>query len=604
MHIRVVFKKYQRKNEEEKRKRVAAETAAEELEKSNALLAYQTMSTSFPSTISMFAPATPHSAAEGAGAGAETAAADADTEGVEERKDMCPIHKTCPLLFYCTDDACKTTICAMCAAEGHKLHAYIKLADASGAEWDEVAAVVTLAVGALTEVSDGIVAVNERRKEVKKSKEETLAEVQQAYKMVQAGIIVQLKDVQEDTVEEGERKDGVLANQNDALEIAKERLECGLELANRMEEGASVVEKLQIKRLLVDGLKAAMHHNVCLQPICGPSVTFDKTDQLIALMAKIPMLSSISGGDANPAACTADGKGTAAASRGVAAEFVVTAVDFDGQQKTAGGDGIALVVTFQGTGGKGDGGEGGGAAGSGEGGGATDGSTEVVTSAADQKDGTYSCSYTVPKGSPEGEYHLGVLIFGQHIQGSPFAVQVSGHACVHTSAFDTNGALYWIGTGGGSKDYENPHGKSGGVVAKMSSETNGSPEKFVENANRNADNYITAGDPWMSVDLGEGRRLAADYYCLRTDSNGSYACRNWKLEASNDSTTWTTLSTHSDDRKLRTNGCSTASWPIEATAVNGNSYRHFRVRVTGRCAEGSSYLMCSGIELYGLLEGV
>ena len=34
----------------------------------------------------------------------------------------------------------------------------------------------------------------------------------------------------------------------------------------------------------------------------------------------------------------------------------------------------------------------------------------------DNGDGAYTCSYMFPKGSPAGEYQLGVMIAGKHIQ--------------------------------------------------------------------------------------------------------------------------------------------------------------------------------------------
>ena len=83
----------------------------------------------------------------------------------------------------------------------------------------------------------------------------------------------------------------------------------------------------------------------------------------------------------------------------------------------------------------------------------------------------------------------------------------------HASTFDTNGVLRWIGTGGGTKAYQNPHEKPGGVVGKMSSMYSGcAPSVFVDvgqagNGNAWSGYNSTSNYPnsWMSVDLGEGR---------------------------------------------------------------------------------------------------
>eukprot|EP00729_Bicosta_minor_P022072 gene22072-biopygen13446 len=502
---------------------------------------------------------------------------------------MCPIHASYPLTFFCKQNGCDTTICAMCVAKDHSSHNYIDLSEASGATRQEIAAAVVVAGQALAAASNGITAVNKRRKVVEKAKQDAHAKAQQFFKKLQASIIARMKVVQADALKEGGRKDDVLVNQKDELEIAKERLENGMELATRVQKGASDVKLLQIKRLLINGLTAAAAHGVDLEPLCGPTVMFVADEDLMALIEKIPTMGAISGSDTNPAACTADGGGLKEAMVGVEVDFVVTAVAFGGKKRESGGDGIALTAVHVGSGG---GGGGGGA-----------GIAEAVV--IDHTDGTYECKYVIPEGLPEGECQLAVRILGQHIHGSPFAVHVSaGKRFAHTGAFDGNGVLHWIGTGCGTKEYVNPHGKPDGVVAKISlMGGNGStPSKFVEHAPLNEINYTDdTANSWMSVDLGEGRHLAPDYYCLRHGfSNGNWRLRHWRLEGSNDESTWTLLKTHANDQALPAQGFSTASWPIEA-AADGASYRYFRIFQTGKDSSGYDFLMCAGIELYGLL---
>ena len=179
---------------------------------------------------------------------------------------------------------------------------------------------------------------------------------------------------------------------------------------------------------------------------------------------------------------------------------------------------------------------------------------------------------------------------------------------VHTAAFDKSGVLHWIATDGGTKPYANPHGKPGGVVAKMSSEGgNGStPSRFVDHAQVEDGGNYTKDIPnsSMSVDLGEGRQLAPDYYCLRHgDSSVVAVLQNWQLEGSNDDTTWAILKTHArEGAALDKEPFCTASWPIQApAAAAGTPYRYFRILQTGQGTDGDDYLPCAGIELYGLL---
>eukprot|EP00729_Bicosta_minor_P026266 gene26266-biopygen28513 len=83
-------------------------------------------------------------------------------EGAGEKASMCPIHKDYPITFFCKQDCCGTTICAMCAAREHSTHNYIDIADASGTTRQALEKVVARAALALVEVSEGVAAVNER----------------------------------------------------------------------------------------------------------------------------------------------------------------------------------------------------------------------------------------------------------------------------------------------------------------------------------------------------------------------------------------------------------------------------------------------------------
>merc|ERR1712137_872004 len=103
-----------------------------------------------------------------------------------------------------------------------------------------------------------------------------------------------------------------------------------------------------------------------------------------------------------------------------------------------------------------------------------------------------------------------------------------------------------------------------------------------------------------SVDLGEGRALYAESYCLRTDSYDD-ALRNWELQASNDTKTWVTLKRHEEDSSLDTTSMSVAAWPLaQDTAAY---YRHFRIFQFGPDSTNRNYLSCCGIEFCGKLLG-
>ena len=90
------------------------------------------------------------------------------------------------------------TICAMCVAETHAAHAYVKIAEAAATTREEIGAAVQTAVVALAETSDGIVAVRSLKEEVDKSKDEVHKLAEKTFKDLQRGLIARMKAVQGD----------------------------------------------------------------------------------------------------------------------------------------------------------------------------------------------------------------------------------------------------------------------------------------------------------------------------------------------------------------------------------------------------------------------
>jgi hypothetical protein len=190
------------------------------------------------------------------------------------------------------------------------------------------------------------------------------------------------------------------------------------------------------------------------------------------------------------------------------------------------------------------------------------------------------------------------------------AIVLEGGVQVAKDTFDSNGVLFFIGTRGGACDYTNPH-KSGEVVARLSStfamfegDTRCSePSRFVEHSpSAGSRRNMTASQDgqWMSVDLGEGRSLVLNHYCLRHgERNGEHRLKSWRLEGSNDGNVWMALSEHQDDLSLANYGYSIAAWEVAGIE---EAYRHFRVFGVHN-SDRSWGVHCAGMELYGQLRG-
>ena len=105
----------------------------------------------------------------------------------------------------------------------------------------------------------------------------------------------------------------------------------------------------------------------------------------------------------------------------------------------------------------------------------------------------------------------------------------------------------------------------------MSTVEVGARSRFVDHARGVFTDNFTSDTPnsWMSVDLGEGRQLAPDCYSLRHGyASHHFRLMNWRLEASNDAETWTTMRTHTNDATLPNQRYSTASrtasWSVQS----------------------------------------
>jgi hypothetical protein len=221
--------------------------------------------------------------------------------------------------------------------------------------------------------------------------------------------------------------------------------------------------------------------------------------------------------------------------------------------------------------------------------------------------------------------------------------RVFNHVFQFQSPFDRNGLLYWLGTGKGSKSvYENPH--STGEVTVTASTTQGSLHIFVSH-DADSSFCITHNrvQSWICVDIGEGRYLEPAHYCLRSAKGETWKLRTWELHGRNSKLDkWTVLSKHRNCGDLAASSFSVGHWPIrfkpEAAAIKRMSsesskevmspasspgtvtfalsgmsasgagedahtaFRYFRILQKGVNSSGDNFLVCNGIELYGMLH--
>eukprot|EP00736_Rhodelphis_marinus_P014119 Rmarinus@m.15323 len=91
---------------------------------------------------------------------------------------------------------------------------------------------------------------------------------------------------------------------------------------------------------------------------------------------------------------------------------------------------------------------------------------------------------------------------------------------------------------------------------------------------------VKAGE-WLSLDLGENRRLCPTKYLLRVYTQGSTCLpRHWDIQGSNDAKKWKTLAMHRGDTTLEPRAGCVGVWSI-ARGDATDHYRFFRIVIRG-----------------------
>jgi hypothetical protein len=181
--------------------------------------------------------------------------------------------------------------------------------------------------------------------------------------------------------------------------------------------------------------------------------------------------------------------------------------------------------------------------------------------------------------------------------------------------FDKNGALYYIGTLGLSKKYNNPH-KLKLIKAFGSPLLNGNYCDFVgrENVNLITENEENS---FFGVDLGLNRNLIPTLYSIKNRDSSSNVLLSWNLQGSNDKIKFEILDSRTffdgkdkardkyrKYRNLLKEPGTTSTWGISKKIRERfpNGFRYFLLKQIGKNSDNNYNLAISGFELYG--EGI
>ena len=179
--------------------------------------------------------------------------------------------------------------------------------------------------------------------------------------------------------------------------------------------------------------------------------------------------------------------------------------------------------------------------------------------------------------------------------------------------FDHNGALYYLGTRGLTKDYENPH-KLKLIKAFGSSLLSGNFSDFV---GRKYTNLSTENEEnsFFGIDLGPNRNLIPTSYSLKNRDSDMNVLLCWNFQGSNDKINFVVLDkrtfmSETDEklndktrkyRHLLKKPKTTSTWGVSKKIREKypQGFRYFLLKQIGKNSSKNYHLALSGFEIYG-----
>ncbi len=175
-----------------------------------------------------------------------------------------------------------------------------------------------------------------------------------------------------------------------------------------------------------------------------------------------------------------------------------------------------------------------------------------------------------------------------------------------TIPFDTapgyDGIINWLGTNGFRAGFLNPSTRP---VIRSITATQSTDQDATRTADKALDQLIDSdyrsihttnvAGSWWKIDLGT-RRVEVDHYGLRGREDSGQLLRNWKLQGSNDDSTWTDLDTQTSNASI------TAGTWFDGSVANATSWRYLRILQTGVNSSGQNYLTLGGFEVWGTIS--
>lgn len=143
----------------------------------------------------------------------------------------------------------------------------------------------------------------------------------------------------------------------------------------------------------------------------------------------------------------------------------------------------------------------------------------------------------------------------------------------------------------------NPHEK-GIIVITGSSNAYNKCHQIVNYGWKDYWHTVNEPNSWFQFDFKD-RRVLLESYILRSNGNGGNYLRSWKIEGSNDASSWTELDTKNGSHGLQ--GDFYAKHYLCSRAER-TFFRYIRLTQTGKNSHKGDYLLLSEVELFGRMK--
>ena len=314
------------------------------------------------------------------------------TDSDETPHLVCPNHYGNALQYYCTE--CETAVCADCTDIEHIGHTNISLRDAIEQQKCELLKLIAQVREQVPLVEDSISLVADVGKTLEKRSEEIEQQISNAFnelsKMMderKATLLIELTDAYSS-------KQGVLNEQREALESFLEKMQSSCDFTADSLEHGNETEILLLKKEMSQKLEELALHKLRFMPEQNDFLLFDDTS-LQSVKKSLCMLGSLHTSSAVAHETIASGEGLRQCYVGRPSVITVTTKDRNGDLVKCGFAPVTALLTADGS---------------------EDKVQPVVT---DNRTGTYDVTYML---KTEGRYRLDLMLFEQHIKGSPFKV--------------------------------------------------------------------------------------------------------------------------------------------------------------------------------------